>query len=188
MALKSILVKFFCLSFFLNNPIFGQDTIKEKQNFLSYLIPSQLDYVGSTDFKTYNNGISLTKLIFGTTIKKEGFTGDGFNTLFDLGFTYTYLNKSNYISLFPQFSGITWWGAHFYLRSEPIYNLNKHTFDYLSAEISSGLFAHLSLFCWFPLNNSNNLYLGFKFGYYLPLHLKFVERQSNVKNKIHFKH
>lgn len=164
------------LTLIMHFSIFGQDSSKVKLEFISKLFPSEIKYIGCTDFGSYRNGINVTKLIFGTNVKKGGFSGDGFNRLVDFGLTYNYVNKFNYLTVFPQYSGITWWGAHYYVRSEPLYNLNLQKIQYISAEIGAGLIGSFSLFSWFPLNNSSKFFLGFKFGYYLPLHLKFSER------------
>jgi hypothetical protein len=160
----------------INFSLFGQDSSKVKININSILFPTEVKYIGSTDFEKYRNGISVTKLIFGTNVKKGRLSGDGFNNLFDIGVTYNFINRFNYITIFPQYSGVTWWGAHYYFRSEPLFNLNLQKIEYISAEIGGGLIGSLSLFSWIPVNNSSKLFIGFKFGYYLPLHLKFIER------------
>ncbi|MDD2982497.1 MAG: hypothetical protein PHQ74_03835 [Crocinitomicaceae bacterium] len=153
------------------------DTLQKKEFEYYRLLPGEIKYVGATDFSKYQHGLTVSKLILGVT-GKHGLSGDGFNSVFELGISYNLLARNNYIAIFPQFAQITWWGARWYGRAEPFFNLKTTKIDYINLEVGGGLFGSFSLFCLLPTNNYVDYLFGFKLGFDVPTHLFFKDGKN----------
>ncbi len=153
------------------------DSIKENKFELFKLIPGEIKYIGVTDFSGYSNGLTISKSLLGFT-NKHGLSGDGFNSVYEFGVSYNFILRNHYLSVFPQFAQITWWGARWYARAEPYFNLSNFYVDYINIEIGGGIFGSISLFYLLPTTNQIDYMVGFKFGVDISNHLFFKDGRN----------
>lgn len=139
-----------------------QQKTKESEFSWSYLLPKEVKYGGMWNKKSYKHAFYANYFVFGYT---RGFSGDGLNSMGMIGLSYTYLDRKHFVSLYPYWGKVTWWGLNFGARVEPLLNVSCGRFSHTNVEISGGLLLNLSFSCLIPHTSSDDLFIGWKIGY-----------------------